>query len=298
MKRRYALSVVAQAFGGPIPNTISVDYSAWVNYSSTHIVMCFLYYNNVSGMVSQLALCEDYETFLYSFALERALYNATTNIRVYESATQALTLFPGSNSTVTNNGFTTNANILTRCPTAFCYCTTNNCNTNLDTCGAGLNYAVSFLSANNCLPIINMTAVASTTAALVINANSTAAASNTGANVTSARNTTRAITLNGTHSATNATTTVPVITIAPHVSNTSNDTAKRCFSGDSQIKIADGAYKYIAQLQSSDRLAGTTDSDFVLMLDSDPNKKNEEKVISIVQEVKVGYYAPLSGSGE
>ncbi|CAF0854419.1 unnamed protein product [Didymodactylos carnosus] len=161
-------------------------------------------------------------------------------------------------------------------------------------------------------------------------------------------NTTRAITLNGTHTATNATTTVPVITIAPPVSN---DTAKKCFSGDSQIKIADGTYKSIAQLQFSDRLAGTTDSDFVLMLDSDPNKKTsfytittksskqislsgnhlipirstykygsemiykfakevkvddslfndelgEEKVISIGQEVKVGYYAPLSGSGE
>ena len=49
--------------------------------------------------------------------------------------------------------------------------------------------------------------------------------------------------------------------------------AVTCFSGDSQVKMFDGTYKSIAQLQPGDYAAGSTQNEIILMLDSHPSQQ-------------------------
>ena len=46
-----------------------------------------------------------------------------------------------------------------------------------------------------------------------------------------------------------------------------------CFSGDSKVKMFDGTYKSIAQLQPGDHAAGSTENEIILMLDSHPSQQ-------------------------
>ncbi|CAF2896650.1 unnamed protein product [Rotaria sp. Silwood2] len=227
-------------------------------------------------------------------------------------------------------------------PMAQCYCTTNNCNANLDTCASGLNYSSSLLfpssttlrPSNTTIPTI-LSTMMNTTVNGNINPTTTLLISSN--RITSSISTVR------------SNTTVRTTTQATPTTTPASD-RPACFSSDSQIKMANGTYKRISEIQPGDRVAATEESDIVLILDSHSSEqalfytietssgkrisltanhliavglatnrvskivykfaKNikvgetllndqllPEPVVRIKQEIKVGYYAPMSGAG-
>jgi hypothetical protein len=114
--------------------------------------MCQLLYNNVTGGFDALGLIDGaYETYVKIMAIDFTVNSNASAINSYEGSTNIMVITPAftANFNYTFNGnVSSSANVSIGYPTAQCYCTTNNCNVNLDVCATGLNYSSSLLLVN------------------------------------------------------------------------------------------------------------------------------------------------------
>lgn len=168
---------------GVISNLISAYNSiACDSYRATHTFMCMLFYDNVSGANSLLGLIDgSYEVFVKILAILSAANSVSPAVYVYEGLTNIMIITPVTPLNIYVN-YTSNGNGSSLVipsnpyPVAQCYCTTSNCNANLDLCASGLNYSRLLLAVNA------TTTLASTTSATSISgisSNSTLRQSNT-----------------------------------------------------------------------------------------------------------------------
>ena len=168
---------------GVITNLIGVySYSACDTYRATHTFMCMLFYDNVTGANSLLGLIDgSYEVFVKNLAILSAASSVSSAVYLYEGLTNIMIIIPVTPLNIYVN-YTSNGNGSSLVipsnpyPVAQCYCTTSNCNANLDLCASGLNYSRLLLAGNS------TTTLASTTSATSISgisSNSTLRQSNT-----------------------------------------------------------------------------------------------------------------------
>ena len=103
----------------------SVNYTACNTYTSTHSVLCFVYLD-LSGSVSgQMAFSEQSYTWFMYYHLITCIILGDSCI-LYESTSNMLMMLLYNGTSVSVS--------------AYCFCTTDNCNADFATCSAGINY--------------------------------------------------------------------------------------------------------------------------------------------------------------